>query len=382
MNNGNPMIRQRPPALGRRRVVAPIPAITCSLLACGWLALPSTSEARTTTLTGEAALTQAYDSNVYHTQADHLAEWTTGLAPRFTLTTKGSDDTVALSYAPNFVHNHRRDEVQAEQRLSVSADKALAARWKLTFSDQFSHADKSAPEVVAGSSRAMNFQRLDPGARAEIVRLLFPELTWTGDPTQMLYVQTLIQTRYTAASSAVQAEVDSLLTSPTAGGTRTRHWTNVARVGTSYEIAKDSLLNVAYVIRQRDTRTDTQADSLSHGPQVNLGYRFNPQWKSRLGLGYEDTNFDTSNDLGRTTASVGFDYQPNQKNQLSTDLDFASNAYDGSGIDQNSEGVRFGWKHDLSERTSVGANLGGNYLLITVDLQPFFDPGHSLSGVP
>lgn len=335
-------------------------AIFMMAVMAGGLGWPGKIQARQNSVNGSLSLGNDFDSNVFNSDADREDEWRSRVAPQLTFTTKGSTDSLALTYAPEFTYNHRRLDDDMAHVVSLAAEKGLSSRWKVTMSGNYATYDNSSFEALPDSGPAdttRNFLRADAATQAEIVRILFPELVW--DPTvQMATVIAQLQGRYSAASAARQSLVDELLTL----GERRRYWTSEMEVRSVYEFAERSAISLGYRFASQDNHTGLFADYVEQTPIFLLTYQFNQQWRAEVGYELVFTDEDTSDDSRANHPHFQVDFQVSPTDLLFWNYDYQKITFDGATGDTTDQGSQFGWRRGLNPQTDVTATLGTSYL--------------------
>lgn len=335
-------------------------------LASVCLSLPVAAKARQTTVNGRLSLGSNYDSNIYHTDKDRISEFNSSISPGLSLSSLGEDSKVDLSYDPEFIYNHRRGLLASRHGLSLDTEKALSSHWKLSMTDDYLYNDSPFFEADTSLSVDRQFQRADPFTQAEIVRLLFPEITWT--PDLLTVVLSEMSRRYSEAPFSVRKTVDDLL----AGGQgRQRYFTNNLSLASVYEFAADSQLTLGYRCNILDNRTGFISDKLANNPYIALTYRFNPQWRLEAGYDYQKANYDTSADSTTNHPRIQFDYNYSATDQIVAGFDYNDISHSDTSNDPNilignpgdstMQTFSLGWNKALSQITSLNSSLDLSY---------------------
>lgn len=334
-----------------------------SLIICG-LCLPGVTDARQNSLQGSIGLDNDYRSNVFNTKSDHVDEWNSQVSPTWTVESIGRSDSLSLTYAPTFSYNHRRAESELEYGgISLAADKALSGQWQITVSDSYNYYEGPVFEANTSLSLGQQFLRADDATQAEIVRLLFPEVTnWDGSQTTKILAE--IDARYQAVTinnPSVKAQVDRLLDPASNGQTRKRNWDNSFSVVSDYEFAKNSTLSLGYSIDVHDEKTGIQADSVSHAPSLSISYEISPQWAVQAGYGYGYTDYDTSDDSKSDDIDLKIKFTPQPSTSLYASYTLAAIDYEGNTDNSTTQGTSVGVSHEIDQQTSISGDLGFSY---------------------
>ena len=315
--------------------------------------------ARENILQGSVSLGNDYNSNVFQTHTERTEEWQTAVSPELSLHSTGSNDSMVVEYAPDFSYNHRRDDQETMQDVTVSGKKSFSPHWQVSLSDNYNYLDSPVFETDNTLSLAQQFLRADAATRAEIVRLLFPELVW--DPElHLTQVLSEFQQRYDAAP-ALQPLVNSFLVG---GGpdARQRYWTNSFAFESIHKLAPNSTLRLGYNFETHDNQTGVLSDRTQHSPSLLFSYQFNPQWGMELGYLFETVNLDSSDDSKAHNPNLEVDFQqaPNSKMYLSYDYDAVN--YDGATSDMIDQVAVAGWEYGLDPRTNIDSSVTTSYL--------------------
>ncbi len=328
-------------------------------LALGSFIISGQASARQTVLTGSLELEQNYDSNVFQTDRDRTDEWNSVVSPGLSLASLGQYDQITLSYTPKFSYNHRRYTDEMVHDLALDAERALSPNWKVTMNDAYTYSDNAVFEADASLTLDRQFQRADAFTQAEIVRLLFPEITWT--PEQLPFVLSQLSRRHTEAAGAVQSTVNGLLQLTGGNDGRQRYFSNDLSFSSVYEFARDSQLTFTYAINVLDNKTGVQADSVEQNPGVALSYRFNPRWSLEAAYDFSKTNYDTSDDSTTNNPSIQVEYNLTDKNKLTSAYDYENISYDGTTGDSTSQSLTMGWDRTLTEFSNLTTSLDFSY---------------------
>ncbi|MBA3014492.1 MAG: outer membrane beta-barrel protein [Proteobacteria bacterium] len=334
--------------------------VVALVVALNTIVTPEYSIARQNILTGAMAVGSNYDSNVYKSDNYRKGEWKSLLAPQFTLTSKGLTDSLALTYAPNFGYNFRREDDEMVHALSLLADKGLSSRWRVKVNGDYTNSDTLRFETDQKNLNVtQNFIRADAPTQADIVRILFPELSW--DPTIHLgYVVSQFQKRYDAVSASERQQVDRLLFEGSGG--RQRYWTSSMAVVSEYEFAEKSLLSLGYRFASQDSKSGNLTDHVEQAPSVLIAYQFNPQWRAELGYDLTFNTYDTSDDSTANRPHLQVDFQISPRNLVFWNYTYQQIIFDGTQSDITDQSVDLGWKHSFDQRTALTAGLGTAYL--------------------
>lgn len=338
---------------------------------CGCLGWPGETPARQNSVSGSLSAGPDYDSNVFKSDANREDEWKSQFAPQLSFSSKGTKDNLSLTYAPQFTYNHRREDDEMAQALSFMADKEISSRWKVAMSGNYSSYDNLYFEPLIGLGplgTTQNFLRADAATQAEIVRILFPELAW-NPATDMAFVISQLQQRYSTASPAAQGQIDSLLTQG-ADGARQRYWTSELGMTSTYEFAESSAITLGYRFASQDNETSVLADHLEQTPSLLVTYQFNPQWRGEVGYEMRATTYDAAGSTTRDTAEdstannphLRIDYQISPANLLFWSYSHQRITFDGELGDTTNQDNRLGWRHGLDQRTVLTTTLGASQL--------------------
>ncbi|MCK5405590.1 MAG: hypothetical protein KAI75_10150, partial [Desulfobulbaceae bacterium] len=276
------------------------------------------------------------------------------------LTSEGQNDQIGISYSPDYLRNHRTDEYGVKHNAGISVDKDFSSRLRASISDDFRYVDNPPREARINETIEMRFVRAEEHYRTEIVRILFPEITWA--PDQMDYVLSELSQRYNNATATEQAEVNNLLPPTVTDTERRRHWTNSLSFSTEYEFAKDSLLSLGYSYNIQEDKTADVEDSRSHNPNVSLSYRFNHQWQAKAAYSYKKDTYDNSSDRETHDLDYSVDFQATTSNHLTADYSISTLDYEETALsDQTTQRGGLSWDHTFDPKTSFSASADGSY---------------------
>jgi len=250
--------------------------------------VPLQADARQNILNGSMTMSQDYDSNRYETEDDRVEYWQTVLAPALSLLSSGTHDTLDFTYEPEITYDHQREINDIEHNLSLTLDRDFTDRLRGSFFNEFSYFDYDEVEVGEAGDLVGQFIRAEDFVRAEVVRILFPELGEYTDE-DYTYVLSELEERYDRASPVQQAQVDRLLLPSELG--RRRHSTNDLTFELEYEFAEDSVVLVGYTLSTLNDQSADIAERTDHQPYFSISYRFNPQWRAELTYEYIASNF-------------------------------------------------------------------------------------------
>lgn len=338
-----------------RRVQALAPVALVVLF--GTLIAPGDSSARQNMVTGSMSVGSDYNSNIYKSDDDRRGQWTSHLVPQFTITSKGLTDTLAVTYAPDFGYNFRREDDETVHSVSLLADKGLSSRWKVKLSGNYVNSDTMRFETDQNLSVVQNYFRADAPTQADIVRILFPELAW--DPTiQMGYVVSEFQKRYDAASPAARGEVDGLLFN---GSDRQKYWTSTMDFVSEYEFAEKSLISLGYRVLTQDSKSGSLTGHVEQTPSIMVAYQFNTQWRGVVGYDFTFNTYDTSDDSTTNRPHLQVDYEISPRDLVFWNYAYQQISFDGESGGTTEQSSGLGWKHDLNQQTALTTALGTTY---------------------
>lgn len=322
-------------------------------------AVPLQVSARQNILNGSVSVFQDFDSNRYETEDDRVEFWQTTLAPSLSLLSSGTHDTLDLTYEPEITYDHQREINDIEHNLSLTLDRELSSRWRVSFTDSFSYLDYDKVDLGPSGSLVENFIRADSYVQEEVVRILFPELDYDPD-TDYTYVLSELEERYDHATPQKQAEVDALLFPADPG--RRRHYTNDISVDFVYDFAEDSNFSFGYTLSTLNDRSADIAERTEHQPHFSISYRFNPNWRADLTYEYIASNFKGDQDDERGhNSEFRLDFNLTPHNLLYWSYDFSSLEYRGEEDDHVEQESGLGWEHDFDAQTNFSVYLGGSY---------------------
>ncbi|MDD5759903.1 MAG: hypothetical protein PHI06_12575 [Desulfobulbaceae bacterium] len=341
--------------------------VSAVMVVCG--ALPGQTSARENSVSGSVSVGPNYTSNVYLSDKNREDEWKSLFAPQLTFSSKGVTDTVALTYAPQYTYNHRREDDETMHNLSFAGDKGFSSRWKVTMTGNYASYDNLFFEPLSGVGwQSQNFVRASAATQAEVVRILAPEeLPW--DPAMVYSVLSKLQRNY-VNSPAVQGQVDTLLTQG-AGGQREKYWTSNMGISSVYEFAEKSAITLGYRFSNQDYQTGVTADQVEHAPSILLSYQFNQQWRGEVGYELRQTSYGSINSGTYVVASedsttnsphLQIDFEISPANLLFWNYNYEMISYDGVSSDTTEQGGHVGWKHGFDERTTLTTRIGSSYV--------------------
>jgi hypothetical protein len=281
------------------------------------------------------------------------------LSPDLSLASLGQDDQITLSYTPEFSYNYRRYTDEMVQNLALDAERALSSKWKVMVNDAYTYSDNAVFEADVSLTTDQQFQRADAFTQAEIVRLLFPEITWT--PEQLPFVLSQLSRRYAEASGDVQATVDGLLQPAGGNDGRQRYVSNDLSFSSVYEFARDSQLTLAYAVNVLDNKTGVQADSVEQNPSVALSYRFNSRWRLEAAYDFSKVDYDSSDDSTTNNPSIQVEYNLTDKNKLTSAYDYEDISYDGTTGDSTNQSLTMGWDRALTQASNLTTSASLSY---------------------
>ncbi len=273
-----------------------VSAATCLLLT-----IPPAA-AGTNVLSGGLTLRQGFDSNIERTAASETTEWTTALEPFLRLRYSAPTRTLELRYAPSLVYNHRLDDSHMEHRLSAAAGLAASRTIRLAVREAYTKTDDTT--------------------------LAQQELAADGQPT-------LTDNRQ-----------------------RRTYWHNALDLAVTWELERDTSLEVGYRHTILDNRAFADSDYQRHEPYLVLNYRWNPQWSGRLTVAHTVGDFDQGDDLVRHETTAGLFYHLDPHRQLFAELSRTVTDYDGSRIDYSTTRGHLGYQAQISATTSLTAAVG------------------------
>ncbi len=315
--------------------------------------------ARQNVLTGSVGLGYDYNSNVFRVDGGRTNEWNSTVSPEISLASRGEADEISLAYAPQFSYNHRRDTDDMAHNLTLGAERVLSSRWQITMNDAYLYSDNPVFEADATLPIEQQFQRADAFTQAEVVRLLFPEITWV--PGQLSFVLSQLTQRYNQVSTAVQQTVNSLL-SPAGGNEgRQRYFSNNLSFGSVYKFAQDSQLSIGYAINVLDNKTGVQADRVEHNPTIALEYRFNPRWRLEVAYDFSKIDFDSTDDSTTNNPRIKVDYSLSNNNKITTSYNYENISYDGTTGDSTNQTLVLGWNRALNQVSNFTADVDFSY---------------------
>ena len=327
--------------------------------ACCLFFMPLETMARQTGLTGTFSLEQGYESNVFHTENDPESQWTTSLIPVLELTSEGRSDQIGISYSPDYNRNHRTDDYDVTHDAALSIDKEISSHLNASISNNFKYVNNQPREVRTGETLEMKFARAADHYQAEVVRILFPEITWAED--RMTFVLSELSLRYNNATAADQAEVDTLLAS-TVSNERQRHWSNELAFSAEYEYAKDSILAFGYTFNVLENKTAGLTDTKTHNPDLLLSYRFNNKWLAEAAYSFENTTYDGSPDKDVHDLDYAVDFQATTNDLLTAEYSISSTDYEETTSDQTYQSGGLSWDRTIDSRTNFSAAADANYI--------------------
>lgn len=342
-------------------------AVLVVVFGCG--ALPGATNARENSVSGSVSVGPDYTSNVYLSDNNREDEWKSLFAPQLTFSSKGITDTVALTYAPQYTYNHRRDDDETTHSLSFVGDKGLSSRWKVALNANYASYDNLFFEPASGAGwRSQNFVRASATTQAEVVRILAPEeLPW--DPARTYTVLSKLQRNY-VNSPASQGQVDMLLTQG-AGGEREKYWTSNMGISSVYEFAEKSSITMGYRFSNQEYQTGVTADQVEHAPSISLRYQFNQRWRGEVGYELRQTSYDSidsgtfvvaSEDSTTNSPHLQLDFEISPANLLFWNYNYEVIRYDGVSSDTTDQGGHVGWRHGFDERTALTTSIGSSYV--------------------
>ena len=329
--------------------------------------------ARLHTLQGSVTVVNDYNSNVFMEKDGATDEWNTTVAPVISWHVSGEKDTFDVRVAPEFSYNYRRDEMSYvrpsgydddasdNNLLSFDVSRKVAQHMRIAAGGTYSYFDSPVFETGGITSIPQLFLRADTGTRAEVVRLLFPELDW--DPRlHMAYVLTNIQQRYDEASHAIQQQVDDLLQPAEGDNARQRYWDTELYVESEYEFAKNSFISLYYTYTMDDNRTIlNRADKMSHDFNVKVDYQLR-RWRWEMSYGLKREYFDISNNSQTDNPVVRVEYDFSPDNTWYWEHDYSKLTYDEGGNGSIRQTSTLGWDLKIGKHMSVTADLDGSYL--------------------
>ena len=328
--------------------------------------VPALALGRENVVQGNVTLENDYDSNVFSVHSNRTEEWNTLVSPELTLHSTGVHDSLDLRYAPEWSYNHRRNDNEITQEVSLDAARDLSERWRVGVNGDYSYYDNLTFEqdhtLDINTQIQQMFIRADDATQAEVVRLLFPELNW--DPAlHMPYVITHIQDRYNNASPGVQQQVRDLLVPVGGDSARQRYWDSSVGINSTYEFAKDSTLTLAYTYEQHDNRTEqAQADRETHQPSIAIDWRINNQWRIETGYDFTWDRFDTSDNSQTDNPFLQLDFTLSPNASLYWKHDYSKVSYDAGSNDSTDQTSTLGWDWDLDQVTKLESTLDVEYL--------------------
>ena len=342
--------------LGKIHVIRPVAIVVA--MGSAFVA-PGDTSARQNTLSGGMTVGSIYDSNVYKSDNLRTGEWKSQLAPQFTLSSKGLTDTLALTYAPEFAYNFRREDDEKTHVLSLLADKGLSSRWKVRVNGNYANYDTLRFEANQNLSKVQNFLRADAPTQADIVRILFPQLIW--DPAlHMGYVVSQFQKQYDAAGPSEQNQIRGLLFD---GSGRQRYWTSSMALVSEYEFAEKSLFSLGYNFSSQESKSGRLTDRVQQAPSLKIAYQFNPQWRAEVGYDLKFDSYDASDDSIITNMPhLQVDFQLSPKNLIYWNYTYQDISFDGTRGNTLDQSTKLGWRHSLDQQTALTAALGTAYL--------------------
>lgn len=343
---------QRPEILKRAALLTHA-ALVASLL------VPIGASARQNSIDGTLSFGNTYESNVFRSESGRVSEGRSQLAPRLTYLTLGPTDSLTLTYASELSYNRRRQDKEITQSLSVVEEKGLSARWKVTVSGNYTAYDTLFFEAGSTLSVTQNFLRADSATQAEIVRILFPELTF--DPAGLMgMVVSQLQNRFESASPSQQAQVKQLLFQG-GSGARQRYWTTQLAVSSQYEFSDKGRMVVGWRLSGQDHKTGEVADHLAHHPTLLFSYQFDRQWQAQLGYDLSFDSYDTSSDSTTNHPHLRVDFHLSPRNLLFWRYDYRQIEFAETGRDTRELASKIGWDRHLDRQTSVTTTLGSTY---------------------
>jgi hypothetical protein len=335
------------------------------------------ADCRENVLSGSLSMRQEYDSNIFQDK-DEVGQWTTMLVPRLSLVSTGEKDEVSITAGSDLSGewwsdleggengpsqsglswDQRLDERYFAQSLLVEGYRQISQYFRITVSENYNYYD-NAPRADMDQtlSKTALFQRAGRYEKAEVARLLFPELHYT--PDDYLYVLTELERRYNQADPVTQDEVNRYL-SNTEG--RRRYADNEFSVGAEYEFARDSLLTLGYRYFANDDRSAGISEYYEYSPSVGLSYRFNPQWHASVSYEFTKSQYVTANDLNKHDTLFTVDYSLSPADQFTASYGYDTTNFQGTGEDLVDQTGELGWNHDLTTNTRLTTTLSENYL--------------------
>lgn len=329
----------------------------------GCLCWPSETPARQNSVSGAVSVGPDYNSNVFQADTNRDEEWRSQFAPKLSFSSKGVTDALSLTYAPQFSYNHRREDDEMTQALSLAADKGMSSHWKVTMDANYATFDNLFFEPVQGSM-IQSFLRADIATQQVIVESLWPGTIWDPATTSLLQI---VQ-KYDTSSVSTKSYVDSLLAQGL-NGSRQRYWTSGMGLNSTYEFAEKSTLSLGYRVANQDNRTGLMADQLSQTPNLLAAYQFNPQWRGEVGYELRRTTYGggggalaASEDSTASTPHLQLDFQLSPANLLFWNYNYQLITFDGVLGDNTNQGGHVGWAHNFDQRTALTSSVGSSYL--------------------
>lgn len=271
--------------------------------------------------------------------------------PLLTVSTASEKDSVDLRYEPGFHHDFLHDEKDAEQNVSLSAQRQLTKAWLVQLVERYLKTDaanQTRDEVAASS----------------------------------------------AANTSGESANDQSGQDQLANDTRRRKYsTNNLQVVSAYEYAEDSVVSAGYTfgtLRNYDNEDLRYQNFDKHDSQLSLTYRVNNTWKMSLAGHYVRGLYDISttaeDDIGSASSSTGSTTTSEGRDDLSQDvteyrsafgqefsltprqllsLKYNRVAYDYDAESKNDSQIHdltFGWRWEYSPHLTFNAGAGPSFV--------------------
>jgi hypothetical protein len=290
--------------------------------------------------------------------------------PLLTVSTASEKDSVDLRYEPGFHHDFLHDEQDAEQNISLSAQRQLTKTWLIQLVERYLKTDAAnqARDEVASSTSS---------------------------------------TAKTSGESTNDQPGQDQLASDTR---RRKYSTNNLQVVSAYEYAQDSVVSAGYtfgVLRNYNNEDLRYQDFDKHDSQLSLTYRVNSTWKMSLAghyiRGIYDTSTTAQDDTGNAASSAGSAAVGEGQDDLSQDvteyrstfgqefsltprqllsLDYNRVAYDydaKSKSDSEIHDLTFGWRWEYSPHFTFNAGAGPSFV-VTDEVEDSWGYNGNLNG--
>ena len=139
---------------------------------------------------------------------------------------------------------------------------------------------------------------------------------------------------------------------------RQPYYTNTARASLTYQFGQTDSVSIAYEYSTLENEDPTIEDNKRHSPSITLEYWPNRQWGTETEVTYEKGEFDTSDDLTNTIASLRLIRVISRHLETFIEYTHTITRYDGDSEDYNIYEPALGMTWAIDEDSSISFSAG------------------------